>query len=726
MQVEILRVVVYPAILVWFTFFNHQSTFAQGELVYIPFDKTIDDSSQFLHRVNTFGNPGFSEDRFGNPCGARYFNGVTDYLTINHSSIFNRISRALSVVCWVKIAQSDFNWLTLVCKGEAASESPNNPHFRVQALQALTQSTISIGTEFTEFDDYFYANPYPKDTWFMYTLTYDGRTVRSFINDRVVWAFPYVGTLYSNSARLYIGRDIPGADEFFIGSMDELRIFDRALTEQQVRQMHLNGRNTTKAVQNKILCDSIISATADQGSCFTKIDFSTPSVTQDCKSPSVILTKGLASGSDFPVGKTSLVFSVSNPIGAVSTCTTIVAVSDFEPPVINCPDDTIISFTGSFGDSVYFAIETPTGTDNCKLDRIDIIGRQNINNCWLNSGTHVFEFEAVDINGNKARCRYTVHVDIIPLPIPQPTADTSSGTPSTWTKLACPSDIYQNNDAGECGAIIDFPFPGKPKTGLESGSFFPVGITNNVFTDSIGKEICAFRVHVEDKEPPAFECPKDTFLQANHPMGFYGSFPIPRANDQCKLDTAYQIGGVLANTVFPFGTTTMSYLAKDSSGNLSVCTYKVHVIQIGDSAVIPKKTSLDMLHGDSIILEKPLVFSVKKLTVVIYDNSMEDNDTVSVYYNGKEIVARECIRRIEKTPIIREIELATNSDNILFVKAWNTGKYSPNTLQVDFFDANIKRASIKSLRRKRPVWSRNMSSKPGVSPGIPLEYNTNK
>jgi len=76
--------------------------------------------------------------------------------------------------------------------------------------------------------------------------------------------------------------------------------------------------------------------------------------------------------------------------------------------------------------------------------------------------------------------------------------------------ISCPSNITVNNDAGQCGAIVNYPMPtytgncGTVAASQASGTFFPVGTTTVTVTGTRldgSTDSCSFTVTVNDVEP---------------------------------------------------------------------------------------------------------------------------------------------------------------------------------------------------------------------------------
>jgi hypothetical protein len=104
----------------------------------------------------------------------------------------------------------------------------------------------------------------------------------------------------------------------------------------------------------------------------------------------------------------------------------------------------------------------------------------------------------------------------------------------------------------------------------------------------------------------------------------------------------------------------------------------------------------------------------------MYDDGEEDNDTISLYYNGKIIVDRQMILLKKNEPIIKVLVLNPDQLNLLVSKAWNVGKVPPNTLKIEFYEGNLTR-DLKKIKRKKPVVVKVIHSKPGLAGAIKLQ-----
>ncbi len=121
--------------------------------------------------------------------------------------------------------------------------------------------------------------------------------------------------------------------------------------------------------------------------------------------------------------------------------------------------------------------------------------------------------------------------------------------------------------------------------GLPSGSSFPIGTTTQTFVAEAGgnADTCSFVITVTDTEAPTVVCGGSVEVCE----GTAVSVPLPTTADNCTSVpiVTYNTTGAtttsgndsISNMVFNVGTTTVWYIAADSSGNLDSCSFDVIV-----------------------------------------------------------------------------------------------------------------------------------------------------
>jgi hypothetical protein len=104
----------------------------------------------------------------------------------------------------------------------------------------------------------------------------------------------------------------------------------------------------------------------------------------------------------------------------------------------------------------------------------------------------------------------------------------------------------------------------------------------------------------------------------------------------------------------------------------------------------------------------------------MYDDSKQDGDTVSLFFNGNEVVEKQLITIKNNGTIDVSLELVPNVNNYFIFKAWNEGSISPNTLRIEFYEGYYI-DKMQKLKRKKPTEMIVMHAKVGVASAISLK-----
>ncbi len=163
--------------------------------------------------------------------------------------------------------------------------------------------------------------------------------------------------------------------------------------------------------------------------------------------------------------------------------------------------------------------------------------------------------------------------------------------PPTFTD--CPANLTVDNDAGICGAVVNFALPTVNEdcdadieilqtSTLGSGDTFAVGTETVTYeaTDNVNQTAtCTFTVTVNDAEAPVVsDCPANITLAA--PAGecaATATWTPPTATDNCGTVTL--TSSHAPGDSFPVGDPTdVVYSATDDAGQTTVCAFMITVI----------------------------------------------------------------------------------------------------------------------------------------------------
>jgi uncharacterized repeat protein (TIGR01451 family) len=159
--------------------------------------------------------------------------------------------------------------------------------------------------------------------------------------------------------------------------------------------------------------------------------------------------------------------------------------------------------------------------------------------------------------------------------------------------LTCPSNITQDNDAGQCGAIVNYTTPGGANCGTvicnpASGSFFPTGPATTVTCIGDTGDPCSFTVTIHDTRTPVtptITCPgnvtvDEEFTDAGSATVNYAS---PTTTGNCVTTVCTPASG----SRFSTGTTTVHCTVTDSANNTESCNFTVTVNGSGCTLTCP-------------------------------------------------------------------------------------------------------------------------------------------
>jgi hypothetical protein len=165
-----------------------------------------------------------SQGRFG---GALAFNG-TGYVTIPHSGGLD-LTTGMTLEAWVYPTTPLTDWATIVMK-EMPGDSPYVLYAAITGGAPrvyITPRGIASATATG-------ASPLPVNTWSHLAGTFDGSTLRLYVNGTLVASRAVTGALRNSTGILTIGGNAVWG-EYFQGRIDEVRIYNRALAPAEIQ-----------------------------------------------------------------------------------------------------------------------------------------------------------------------------------------------------------------------------------------------------------------------------------------------------------------------------------------------------------------------------------------------------------------------------------------------------------------------------------------------------------
>lgn len=172
---------------------------------------------------------------------AIHFNGFDEYIEVPHDASLNMTS-GFTIAAWVYL-EAYVEWASIVTKGTGDNNytihqsgpagGSDYGHLRFTGsspnLPIFLESTTKI----------------PLNEWHFVAISYDGTTLTFYYDGNADGGGTLPGPLGTNTESLIIGADFPGAAEYWDGNLDEVRIWNVALSRAQVRAAmhgHANPR----------------------------------------------------------------------------------------------------------------------------------------------------------------------------------------------------------------------------------------------------------------------------------------------------------------------------------------------------------------------------------------------------------------------------------------------------------------------------------------------------
>lgn len=225
-----------------------QITTTDGLVAYYPFNGNAKDESGNNNNA-VFNNAVLVTDKQGNSKSAYSFNGKNQYIKIRNSSSLNKMTKQITISCNVKVNgfyQGTCHWNRIINKG---SDYASGNYWLGFCDDAYSKQACDVknvdekhqtfhGSSFYEDWGSGKANSFIKtDVWYNVTYTCDGINNNLYVNCNLIDTWKATTNGVINNADLYFGKlDNDQYPYWFNGVLDDVRIYNRALTSNEILQ----------------------------------------------------------------------------------------------------------------------------------------------------------------------------------------------------------------------------------------------------------------------------------------------------------------------------------------------------------------------------------------------------------------------------------------------------------------------------------------------------------
>ncbi len=165
--------------------------------------------------------------------GALEFDGDGDYVEIGRESNFD-IADQITVSTWIKVNQFDKEWQAVIAKGDSAwriQRNQNNNSLEFACSGLKIPSGAPWGNLYGE-------RSVNDGKWHHIAGIYDGSKMYLYVDGTVDTSQPASGRINTNDQPVYIGENSENTGRYWDGLIDDVRIYNYALSEDGVTELY--------------------------------------------------------------------------------------------------------------------------------------------------------------------------------------------------------------------------------------------------------------------------------------------------------------------------------------------------------------------------------------------------------------------------------------------------------------------------------------------------------
>ncbi|MCW8801834.1 MAG: LamG domain-containing protein [Candidatus Bathyarchaeota archaeon] len=226
------------------------SEVAANLIAYYAFDGNANDLSGNGHHGTVYGAE-LIEDRNGKTDCAYYFDGSLDYIDLGSSSELKRYKSNYTVTGWIKLESypPTYNSIILSYRNNQTA-SVSGSFIGIGGLQSslskrveFVQNASVTEDEFTY--DFMSSNTQLEiDTWYFFAVSYEyngnlTNTIKIYLNGNLESQKLMGEIIDPEDVPSYLGCEpaLSPTDYSYHGSMDEIRIYDQALSAEEISKL---------------------------------------------------------------------------------------------------------------------------------------------------------------------------------------------------------------------------------------------------------------------------------------------------------------------------------------------------------------------------------------------------------------------------------------------------------------------------------------------------------
>ena len=199
---------------------------------------TIQDSSGNNNIGTLINGPFWVDGKFGK---ALSFEGTDDYVEVNNSQSLNMTGNQFSISAWINPRTQSYSSGDIITKRFGSLVQYN-------IAWSWNGSHVGFGTGLYNGNGVSFepSRFHPQNNWYHVVSIYNGIRLRLYVNSQLEIDRPVAGNLSPLAVPLHIGWTGPAdAGSYFNGTIDNVKIYNRALNEEEIRGVAVQTKTIT-------------------------------------------------------------------------------------------------------------------------------------------------------------------------------------------------------------------------------------------------------------------------------------------------------------------------------------------------------------------------------------------------------------------------------------------------------------------------------------------------
>lgn len=206
-----------------------QTTIDSGLVAFFPFCGNSADVSGNKNNGAVYGGVTFDSDRMGNLNSAAHFNGVNGFIRVPASLSLDTLTESMTVACWFYTESYYSVWASLLSKSVNTS-APRQYSIVYDKDGIISFSHTLVATKILELN-----------RWYHIAITREDSIAKCYLDGVLIDSSTMVNDIEQTNFPLDIGADPHVITEFYHGLIDDIRIYNRILSNEEVSIISSNN-----------------------------------------------------------------------------------------------------------------------------------------------------------------------------------------------------------------------------------------------------------------------------------------------------------------------------------------------------------------------------------------------------------------------------------------------------------------------------------------------------